>query len=169
MLSGTEARDRDQVVYRNRRKALLADKSYHGMQSPERQKRLGRLKVLMVDLAWIWFIPSEPKDQKDQQDQKNQEKTLARPDTIVTSFPQRWCQQDHNDPDLFESMKKFEGRPPSIFSCADLLSLISSKCVNYFGPSVATEDGKFSEYFESEIGEAVSTFRDLEEFQDLLC
>jgi hypothetical protein len=82
-------------------------------------------------------------------------KNAPRPDTIVTSFPPRWCKNNHNDPDLFDSINRFEGRSPPISSCLDLLSLILSKCAHIFDPSAAEEDGKFMEYFESEIGEAV--------------
>jgi len=149
MLPNTESRDCDQVVYRNRKKALSREKDFYTMGRFERQKRIKSMKILMVDQVWIWFIPGRKALQPDPTGRGSQ------PDTIITSFPQRWCQQDHNDPDLFDSMRNFEGKPPLISSFFGLLDLISSKCTHIFDPSVAAEDGKFLEYFESEIGEAV--------------
>lgn len=188
MLSSTEERDRDQVVYRNRKKALIKDEIYGTMVQPEVMKRLRETKILMVDLIWIWFIPGEKEllseahkvdqmegssnsqrlGQKPDSDgvqgigkdgengeQMRPPKNAPWPDTILTSFPPRWCKKNHNDPYLFDSMNRFEGRPPPITSSLDLLSLILSKCTHIFDPSAAEEDGKFMEYFESEIGEVV--------------
>jgi hypothetical protein len=136
MLPDTEDRDRDQVVFRHKR-----DQLDHGLASKERRQKLKKIKVVMVDQLWLWFIPKGDDFQFD---------------TVLSCFPRRWCQNKPEDPDLLESMLNFEGKAPPISSPYDLITLITSKCANIFDRSSAPEDCQFLEFFESAIGSAVS-------------
>jgi hypothetical protein len=135
MLPDTENRDRDQVVFRHRKKEL--DSKLH---SKERKRQLKKMKVVMVDQLWLWYIPKGNDFPHD---------------TVLSCFPRRWCQHTPEDPDLLESILNSEGKSPSISSVYELISLITSKCANVLDRSSAPQDCQFLEFFESAVGSAV--------------
>lgn len=148
MLPDTEHRDKDQVVYRHRKKSLYHEKeedqeaeAENAISAETRRKNLKQLKLLMVDQLWLWFIPRDD---------------VFKSDIVLTCFPRRWCQNNACDPDLLESILKFEGRTSPISDINSLIGLITSKCANIFDRSAAPSDLQFMEYFESAIGKAVS-------------
>ena len=85
-------------------------------------------------------------------------------DTVITSFPQRWDREQHEDDlDVVESLKKHiqlrEGRDP-LRSAFDLAVLISSFCSEVFferedAPEPLDERLQFLEFFDKSIGHVV--------------
>jgi hypothetical protein len=148
MLPDTEHRDRDQVVYRHRKRTFYPQTNTDSGRDPDdttsaeiRRKKLKQVKLLMVDQLWLWYIPRDES---------------FKSDIVLTCFPKRWCQNNPGDSDLLETMLKFEGRGSPVSDIHSLIGLITSKCANIFDRSVAPSDIQFMEYFESAIGKAVS-------------
>ena len=148
-LNNTEARDRDQVVYRYTEKHL----------SPKDPS------LLMVDQLWMWVVNGgmvssvRPKLYQDLTDDIL--------DTLVTSFPQRWGllqeQGPHEDEsDIFEAILRTLNNginlPKRMMSAYDIALLVAGQCSDLFFTqnTKTSEHLQFLEFFANSIGSVVS-------------
>ena len=164
MLADTTKRDRDQVVYRHIKSMLEEEvriesgkKQNRGQRVAEnpddasteeirldagRKKKLQEAKIFMVDQLWLWMIPAGGKFESD---------------IVVSSFPQRWRQPPYDALDLQNLVLNYPERPP-VTSVYDMVTLITTRCINVLDRSQVPGDLQFLDFFESSIGNVVRIF-----------